>query len=164
MSYLYDIFPLSGKELRNWLTTSGSGLFTNIRTGYEALQMLRDMGAAIRTQDFYDIRRYVLARESFGQAVQSYGYDQLIPAALHQSSHGWELQSDFLYTVKLTGIDPSTYRRAERYVSVASDHQLTQQQVIETAFGLVEGSEEDYGIITSTAELDSALVLPGVFA
>lgn len=162
MGLLFDVFPLRGKELRGWLTTSGSGLFTNVRTGYEALQMLRDMGAAIRTQDFYEIRRFVLARESFGQTISDIGYDQLIPMAFHQDDHGWDIQSNFLYTVKLTGIDPNTYHTTERYVSVASDNQLTQQQVIDSAFAEVNELEEEYGIIASAATIESALVKPGV--
>lgn len=160
MDYDLPSMPLSGKALRNWLSTSGSGLFTSGLTGSEALSMLRDMGGSIRTADFYDIRRYILARESFSENIRGVEFNQLVPMAQHDSEHGWNLEKPYLYKVKMIGIDPDTYKYKEGFVSVYSSKQMTQNEIISTANFLTVGFEAEYGIIASSYTVVDAKVDP----
>jgi len=163
MSDFLDIFPLGGDELRNWLRTSGSGLFESFTSGADILEILRSEGAAIRTSDFYAIRRQVLERVQTDQRMLDYGGDQLIPAAWHMDDHGWNLSQDYLYIVKVRGEDPLTYDPVEKFMSVSSSRQMTTEEVFDELNAMIIGEEEFYEIIPTDFELDRALVRPGVY-
>lgn len=164
MVFAGDLFPISGEQLRSWLRSQAQGLFTTFTTGAEALEWLRSEGASIRTQDFYEIRRSVLTEMEHAREIQSFDYNQLIPAAWHTDDHGWELSRNYLYVVRVDGVDPDTYDIVTKYLSVASDRQLTQADVFDQLGGMVEGQEDFYGIMIESYSLEKALVLPGVFS
>lgn len=158
-----QIFPYGGDELRNWLRTSASNLFEAFETGAAFLEHLRSEGAAIRTSDFYDIRRQVLERVAQDQRLIDYGTDQLVPAAWHMSDHGWQISQDYLYIVKVYGEDPITHDQIETFLSVSSSRQLSMDEIFDTLDGMILGEEEFYEIRPEQMTLDRALVKPGVY-
>lgn len=133
-----DIFTelvglLRGSSLRQWLLTDGAALFTAFDTGADALDFFRSGGGQIRTADFYDIRRQVLNRVESGEQLTGYPDNQLIPLNWHVTDHGLDLSSDFLYNIKLIGLDQNTGILKEQWMGVASDRQLTPDEVREVA-------------------------------
>lgn len=128
---------LRGDKLRNWLLTDGAEIFAAFDTGAEALQFFREGGGSIRTADFYSIRRQVLNRTESSTPLQDYPTNQLIPLNWHVTDHGLDLSTDFLYNIKLIGLDTETGLLKEQWMSVASDRQLTSDQVKEVARGFV---------------------------
>lgn len=133
---------LRGEKLRNWLLTDGAAIFAAFETGKEALDFFREGGGAIRTADFYAIRKQVLNRTESGNPLTDYPSNQLIPINWHVIDHGLELSSDFLYNIKLIGYDQKSGILKEQWMGVASDRQLTQDQIKEVARSYVgEGGE-----------------------
>lgn len=124
---------LRGSSLRNWLLTDGAEIFSAFDTGSEALQFFREGGGSIRTQDFYAIRRQVLNRTESSTPLEGYPSNQLIPLNWHVTDHGLNLSSDFLYNIKLIGYDNETGLLKEQWMSVASDRQLSSDEVKEVA-------------------------------
>ena len=140
---------LRGDALRNWLRTDGAGIFTAFETGAEALDFARDAGLQVRTQDFYAIRREVLSVVESSQPLLNYPTNQLIPLNWHVSDHGLDLTTDFQYRIHLFGIDPESGYLQDKWMTVASNTQLTQEQVQEVARGYVgeggaSGEIEDF--------------------
>jgi len=138
-----------GDALRNWLRTDGAGIFSAFKTGEAALDFARDAGLQIRTQDFYAIRRQVLAVIDSAQPLLNYPTNQLIPLNWHVSDHGLELTTDFQYRIHLFGVDPESGYLQDKWMTVASDRQLTQNEVQEVARGYVgeggaSGDIEDF--------------------
>jgi len=133
---------LSGQAIRNWLRTDGAGIFRAFESGNQALQYIRSHLGAIRTQDFYDIRRQVLSLQTAGDALRGYNTSQLIPRAWHSTDHGLNLSSQFLYRIELFGFDSNTGQIKNQTMSVATDRQLTIDQVQDVARSYIgEGGE-----------------------
>lgn len=133
---------LKGSALRNWLRTDGAGIFRAFGSGVEALGYVREHLGAIRTQDFYQIRREVLAVQTAEVEPGTYPGDQLIPMRSHVQDHGLNLSSEYQYRVQLFGYDPNTGQLKDQWMTIASDHQLTPDQVQDTARAyLGEGGE-----------------------
>lgn len=158
-----DLFPLGGKQLRNWLSSSGQGLFREFDTGASMLDWLRSEGASIRTADFYAIRRTVLEQFANVERFAEYDMQELVPAAWHTDDHGWNLSTDFLYYVRVDGVNPDTLDDVTKYLAVGSNRQLSQSEIYDTLGGMVSGEAEAYGIIAETYTLEKALVMPGVY-
>ena len=158
-----ELFPLQGDSLRNWLRTAGQMIFTEFDTGIEALDFLRLNGAAIRTSDFYDIRREVLATHTYTDMLLTYPDNQLIPAAWHVADHGLDLSTDYLYRFKVFGEDPGTGDEITSYFAISSDRQLSPGQAKDLLGSMIVGEADFYEIVVSGIEMDSALVRPGVF-
>ena len=140
---------LRGDALRNWLRTGGAGIFQAFESGSEALEYARNLGLAIRTQDFYTIRREVLSVINTEQNLFEYPNNQLIPLNWHSDDHGLKLTTDFQYRIHLYGADPETGVLKDQWMVVASDRQLTMNEVKDVASSYVgEGGEsgqiEDY--------------------
>jgi hypothetical protein len=131
----FEVLPglLRGDELRNWLRTDGAGLFTAFDTGVEALSFARDLGLAIRTQDFYEIRRQVLNVAESSQPLLNYPDNQLIPLNFHVQDHGLDLTTEFQYRIHMYGADENTGLLKGQWMTVASDRQLTIDEVKEVA-------------------------------
>lgn len=124
---------LRGEALRSWLLTDGAAIFSAFETGAEALNFFRDGGGAIRTADFYKIRQQVLNRTESGAPLSDYPTNQLVPLNWHVTDHGLDLSSDFLYNIKLIGLDTNTGYLKEQWMGVASDRQLTVDEIKEVA-------------------------------
>jgi hypothetical protein len=138
---------LKGQALRNWLRTDGAGIFRAFGTGVETLGYIREHFGAIRTQDFYEIRRQVLSVQSDRLEPGDYPGNQLIPKAWHTTDHGLNLSTDYQYRVELFGYDPNTGEIKHQYMTIASDHQLTQDQVTTGARNYIGGGGESGDLI-----------------
>lgn len=147
----FEVLPgaLRGQELRNWLRTDGIGLFRTFGTTSEALSFARDLGLQIRTQDFYSIARQVQNVITSGDKLMGYSTDQLIPLAWHVQDHGMELSSEFQYRIQMFGADSATGFLKSQWMTIASDRQLTIDEVKDVANtyvgeGGASGEIEDY--------------------
>lgn len=147
----FDLLPgfLEGQALKNWLRTDGAGIFTAFETGAEALDFIRNYNVAIRTADFYAIRREVLNVVESSQPLLDYPTNQLIPYNWHVSDTGLDLSTDFQYRIHLFGADPDEGVLKDRWMTVASNRQLTIDEIQEVARsyvgeGGVSGQIEDY--------------------
>lgn len=140
---------LRGDALRNWLRTDGAGIFTAFETGSEALDFARSYGLAIRTEDFYSIRREVLNVANSSQPLLEYPNNQLIPLNWHVQDHGLDLTTDYQYRIHLYGADAETGFLKDQWMTVASNRQLTIAEVQDVARsyvgeGGVSGEIEDF--------------------
>lgn len=140
---------LTGRALNNWLRTDGAGIFSAFENGAEALEFMRDLGANVATSTFYRIRSEVLNVVASSQPLLDYPSDQLIPLAWHVSDHGLDLSSDYQYRIHLYGSDSTTGLLKDQWMTVASDRQLTIDQVKDAARqyageGEVSGEIDDY--------------------
>ena len=140
---------LSGQSFYNWLRTDGQGIFTAFETGIKALNFLRELGSGIRTQVFYEIRREVLAVAASSQPLLDYPDNQLVPLNWHVQDHGLELSSEFQYRIHMYGSDQETGVLKDQWMTIASDRQLTPDQIKEVARSYVgeggtSGQIEDY--------------------
>jgi len=124
---------LRGEALRSWLLTDGASIFSAFDSVGEALDFFREGGGAIRTQDFYKIAQQVFSRTESGAPLSDYPTNQLVPLNWHVSDHGLDLSSDFLYNIKLIGLDQNTGYLKEQWLGVASDRQLTPDEIKEVA-------------------------------
>jgi hypothetical protein len=133
--FLTEALPgfLSGQSFYNWLRTDGSGLFTAFETGQAALDFLRELGSGIRTQEFYKIRREVLSLAEARDKLLGYVTNQLIPLNWHDQNHGLQLTTEFQYRIELFGADPETGTLSLKYMTIASNRQLTIDEVHEAA-------------------------------
>lgn len=132
---VFEILPglMRGEALRNWLRTDGAAIFRSFSTGVEALDYVRELGLAIRSQDFYAIRREVLEVTSSSIKLMNYPDNQLIPLNWHVKNHGLELSSDFQYRINMIGADQNTGILKNQWMTIASDRQLTPNEVREAA-------------------------------
>lgn len=153
-------FPLRGEALRNWLRTSGQGIFTEFETGREALDYLREQGASIRDADFYAIRREVANLGTYAGLMGDVPDNQYIPLAYHVTDHGLDLSRDFMYRVKVSGTDPATGEDIDSFFAISSDRQLTKGEVIDQLGALIEGASEFYDIVPEEYEVTTALRRP----
>lgn len=160
MSPLEDSFPLRGEALRNWLRTAGQDIFTEFETGREALDYLREQGAAIRDADFYAIRRQVANVGTYAGLMGDVVEDQFIPLAYHVTDHGLNLSRDFMYRVKVTGTDPETGEDVQSWFAISSDRQLTKGEVIDQLGSMIAGEETFYDIVPDEYEVTAALRRP----
>ena len=147
----FEVLPglLRGEQLRNWLRTDGAGIFSAFESGAQALEFARELGLQIRTQDFYSIRNEVLSVIEISQPLFNYPDNQLIPLNWHVQSHGMELSTEFQYRIHLYGSDQNTGVLKSQWMTVASDRQLTMDEVKETARsyvgeGGVSGEIQDF--------------------
>ena len=141
---VFEALPgtLRGVELRNWLRTDGAGLFRLFDTTDAALTYARELGLQIRTQDFYAIANQVKSLWDAGDKISGYSSNQLIPLAWHDKEHGLELSSAYQYRIQLFGSDPETGYLTARWMTVASDRQLSKDMVKEVAMSYVgEGGQ-----------------------
>lgn len=150
-------FPLEGESLRNWLGSAGQRIFTEFISGREALDWLRSQGGAIRTQDFYAIRREVLGRSVYDHLIDTLRENTLVPLGWTVYDHGWELSQNYLYMVDVTGTDPWTGDKVTKHFSVASDYQLTPGEIYANLGGMIEGEEAFYELVPEEYELTRAL-------
>lgn len=132
---VFEALPgtLRGTALRDWLRTDGAAIFRSFETTDEALTYVRDLGIQIRTQDFYAIARQVKSLWESGDKIADYAGNQLIPLAWHNNEHGQELSSAYQYRIQLFGADPDTGFLTQRWMTVASDRQLTKDQIKDVA-------------------------------
>jgi hypothetical protein len=135
----FEVLPglLRGDALRNWLRTDGAGLFTSAESGAEALRFARGLGLEIRTQDFYAIRREVLNVVESSQPLLNYPGNQLVPLNWHVQDHGLNLSSEYQYRIHLIGADENTGILKDQWMTVASNRQLTPDEVREVSRGYV---------------------------
>jgi hypothetical protein len=124
---------LRGDKLRNWLRTDGAGLFSAFPSGVEALNYARELGLAIRTQDFYTVRSEVLSVVETIQPLLNYPDNQLIPIKRHSTTHKLDLSTEFQYRIHLFGSDEDTGILKDQWMTVASARQLTKNEVREVA-------------------------------
>ena len=146
---------LKGDAIRNWLRTDGAGIFSAFESGVEALSFIREHLGAIRTQDFYDIRRQVLDVATSGQRLQDYDTSQLIPQAWHATDHGLNLSTEYQYRIELFGYDPNTGQIKSQHMTVAADRQLTSDQVQDVARSyLGEGGESGDIVLSRFGQIE----------
>jgi len=153
-----------GAELRNWLRTSFQGIFTSGLSGRDALAMFRDFGGQIRTSDFYSIRREVLEeynrQQEYTRQLAAYDPYALIPAGWHSTDHGLNLSTQFLYRVEVTGFDRETFEPVTRYLSVASDRQMTPSEVLAGANWILIETPESLSLEMGEAEIVGSMARP----
>lgn len=131
-----------GGAIRNWLRTSGSGIFKAFEVGTDALKYIRANLGGIRTQDFYEIRRQVEGLAAVAKKIKDYPGDQLVPLRWHDADHGLTLSSEFQYRVEIIGVDTKTGLLKSQFMTVASKTQLTTDQIQDTARSYIgEGGE-----------------------
>lgn len=133
---------LRGSALRNWLRTDGAALIRSFETGVAALDYLRAGGVAIRTADFYAIRKEVNDVVNSAVRLENYAGDLLIPQKWHVSDHGLNLSTDYQYHVHLFGTDPETGLLKDRWMTVVSDRQLTKDDIFSMADAYLSEYEE----------------------
>ena len=131
----FEVLPglLRGDELRNWLKTDAQALLLSFDTQSSALDYLRSGGVAIRTADFNDIYKQVQSRRESIEQVSGLPSNENIPLAFTDGAHGLDLQSKFLYNIKLYGYDQNTGVVKSQWMGVASERQLTPDEVREVA-------------------------------
>jgi hypothetical protein len=156
------IFLLFGDELRNWLRTSGEGIFKN-RTGEEALAFIREFGIRIRTQDFYAIRREVLDLTKYQEQLGAINENVLIPLHYTDTTHGLNISENFLYRFNVTGTTTSTGEAFERRYAVASMYQLSKADAADLLTDMLSNAERESAMTIDSMELDSSLGKPGLW-
>lgn len=162
-------FPLSGDALRNWLSTSGSFLFTEGQSGAEVLDFLRLNGVSINDADFYAIRSDVLLRQSeinglsgTLQDLADLVPDSYIPLGDTIFNSGYQLSTDFLYRYEITSYNPATDSVSKSYMAVGSDYQLTFNQARDLMGSLFTGEYIEAGYEVTDISIDAAFGNPGV--
>lgn len=163
MGLFADLFPAAGRDLRQWLNTNGARVMASFASGREALDWLRSEGGAIRTSDFYDIRRSVMERQGRINEINTLDANQIIPAAKYNTEHGWNISTQFLYPVTANGYDPNTGLPVTRNFSVASDVMLTPNNVLDTVYDVFGSDKETYEINIEDVEIGVPLALPSAF-
>lgn len=143
-----------GGGIRNWLRTAGKGIFTAFEKGIDALSFIRQNLGAIRTQDFYQIRREVGEIATGVKELLSYPSDQLVPLAWHKQDHGLILSSEYQYRIEIIGSDPILGGLKTQYMTVASDRQLTTDEIQDVARSYVgEGGQSGEVVIGAFGEI-----------
>jgi hypothetical protein len=160
---LPDNFPVTGQPLRNWLNTAGQGLILSFDKASHALDFIRGAGIAIRTSDFYAI--YNSVHQRFNQSATLYDLpgNTLIPIALTDTTHNYNLSTNFLYRFNVIGTDPHTGDPVNRFMAVGSNRQLTSNEAAEALDNLISGEEAHYNIESMSYVLDGALARPGLW-
>ena len=126
--WLEEIFreaPVSGKALRGWLRTNFPRWMWETYSGAEILRALRAAGKGIRTQDFYAIRRQVLATPVHEEDLQSLPDDVLIPRRWFREDHGLSLSTAAHYRFRVWVEDTETGERFAVVRHLATDLHLT---------------------------------------
>ena len=142
--FSFDVLPgtMTGSALRNWLRTDGAGLFKLFESTSQALDYARELGVTIRTQDFYTIAREVKSLWDAADKIANYDGNKLIPLSWHAKDHGLELSSAYQYRIQLFGADPDSGYLTSRWMTVASDRQLSKDQIMDVALSYVgEGGQ-----------------------
>jgi len=139
---------LSGRALNNWLRTDGAGIFSVFDTGADTLRFMRAAGVDMPSSTFYSIRRQVLSVVNSSQPLLGYPDNQLIPLQWHVTDHGLALSSKYQYRIHLFGTDPESGTLNDKWMTVASNRQLTPNQVKDVARSWV-GEGGDSGDIDS---------------
>lgn len=133
---------LKGAAIRNWLRTGGQGIFVAFKTGREALSYIRQHVGAIRDSDFYGIRREKLSISADALRLRDYPGNQLVPLAWHNKTHNLMLSSEFQYRIELLGFDAETGEMRSQWMTVASDRQLSLDEIQDVARNYIgEGGE-----------------------
>jgi len=125
-----------------WETLSGAFL----------LDVLRASGIAIRTQDFYDIRRTKLGLTAHEIDVTNLDQDKRVPRKWI-SETDWALTGNFLYQTRVFGVDPETGEQVSKFVSISSVYEMTKNEVELEVLDKTMGQAEFYGIEVSGAQL-----------
>lgn len=150
------IEPLRGNVADNWLRTAGKGLFYAFETGKAALDYFRSNMGQIRTSVFYEIRREVLSEQSFIGDIAKLGQYDLIPKAWHNAEHGLNLSAGYEYRVHAYGYDPSSGMMKDRWMTIASDRQLSKADVFSVAtMYSQEGQYSDEIVIETFGEVEA---------
>jgi hypothetical protein len=156
-------FPLSGRELNNWLRTAGQGFFLMPGSGADRLAYLASQGIDVPSSTYYRIQAEIQSRFEHTDDLRNYDPTALIPAAWHDQEHGLELSTAFLYRVSVTGVDPTTGLPATGWYAIASDEQMTPNQVTDRLGSLLSGEGEAYKMVAETYTVTEALAQPGLW-
>lgn len=123
---------------------------------------LRGLGLKIRTQDFFDIRRDVLGLRKYEEQIKGLNPATRVPRAWINDSHGWDLKSDFLYRVEVTGLDPNTGEQVQGFYSLRSDKEFPVGDIEAGLISKLVGEEDFYDIIVQDARVYQAMSRAGV--
>lgn len=135
---------LRGDALVNWLRTDGAAIFELFPTRDEAAGFLRDLGVKISNATLGQVRNEVLNVLQSANNLIGYPDNQLIPLNWHVSDHGLDLTSDFQYRIHVFGADRETGLLNDQWFTIASDRQLTRNEVVDAAGSYVgEGGDSD---------------------
>ena len=148
-----DPLGLSPEKTRNLIAGNLiSPLEWETLSGAFLLDVLRASGIQIRTQDFYDIRRTKLGLTAHEIEVTNLGQDNRVPRSWIDATD-WALSGNFLYQTRVFGVDPETGEQVSKFVSIASMHELTKNEVELEVLDKTMGQAEFYGIEVSGAQL-----------
>ncbi len=153
-------FPVKGEKLQNWLRTSFLPATVKDASGRQLLTDLRDMGAKIRTQTFFDIRREVLGIEKHQEAVTKVSTNAMVPEAFMITDHGLALSKNIQYRFEVTGISPLTGDELSWNYSLSASDPLIAGNAEDVIRSLIAGNEEFYGITLDEVTLVAVLADP----
>jgi len=124
---------LEGKALSNWLRTDGASIFSLFDTTAAAIRYIRENLGSVSDSTFYRIRKQVTDVINSAKLIENYPADNRIPKAWHVTDHGLELTTTYQYRIKSFGIDAKSGALKAKWQSIASNRQLTPNQVREMA-------------------------------
>lgn len=124
---------LRGDALVNWLRTDGAALFELFPTRDEVGGYLRELGVQISNETLGTVRREVLNVLESSNNLIGYPDNQLVPLNWHVTDHGLNLTTDFQYRIHLFGADPDTGLLRDRWMTIASNIQLTTNEIKDVA-------------------------------
>lgn len=136
-----------GAGLRNYLRTSGKGIFDAFPKANDALNFIKSNLGAIRRQDFLTIRRQVLNIAKGPRQLDDYDKNALIPMKWHKQDHGLSLSSEYQYRIELVGTDPKTGSIKTQWMTVATDTQMNTSDVQDVARTYAGEGGDSAGII-----------------
>jgi len=132
-------------------------------TGEQILSDLRDMGAGIRTQDFYDLRREVLGLNKWQDAIKALRNDTLIPRAYMVERKEIDFSSQAQYRFDVTYQDEDTGEIVETVRAISSDRQYTKTELYDQFTSLFGEGMNEYGLTLMTFDLKAVWTRPDAY-
>lgn len=114
-------------------------------SGAEGLRQYRAGGGAIRTQDWYTLRRTAQAAFQEAEAISVRPRGLPVPPEAFTETD-WDYRQNFVSIIEVVGRDRVTGARVTRTITVESDELLTLEEWAEAGLDIMEAEAENYGI------------------
>jgi hypothetical protein len=148
-------------QTRNWLRTNVGIDTWKALSGSVLLDTFREQGIAIRTQDFFAIRREVLGLKRFEEQIRGLNPETRVPVAWISDAHGLDLGNKFQYRFEVRGTDPVTGDAITSFFALSSSSELSVNVAQEKMLSMLVGSEEFYNLVVKDATLYEVFAKPG---
>ncbi|KKN10529.1 hypothetical protein LCGC14_1035740 [marine sediment metagenome] len=154
--------PLAGVEPLGYLYGNFPQQQFQERSGNAILDDLRGMGLKVRDQDFFDARRNMMGLALHEQQIRGLRPETRVPLSWINEDHGWDIKTDFLYRIEVTGLDPNT---GEEITQLRSRGMMKEHPVGDVEADLISLMVDEidpYDIIITGALVYQVLARPGV--